>query len=118
MAASAFERRSAGRTKIMNVTLLFFSTSVCREFGQWRIMLADRKTKSCRALIAFRFLKLNLFAFKFGKLIMDGLHEVFAGPFFNLRMVRHDDGSLSSGCSPAKIIPKKRKAPAPGAPSS
>lgn len=39
-------------------------------------MLADRKTKSCRALIAFRFLKLNLFLFKFGKLIMDSLHEV------------------------------------------
>jgi hypothetical protein len=39
-------------------------------------MLADRKTKSCRALVAFRFLKLNLFLFKFGKLIMDSLHEV------------------------------------------
>jgi hypothetical protein len=39
-------------------------------------MLADRKTKSRRALIAFRFLKLNLFVFKFGKLIPDSLHEV------------------------------------------
>jgi hypothetical protein len=43
-------------------------------------MLANRKTKSCRALIAFCFLKLNLFAFK-GKLIMDRLHEVLAGQF-------------------------------------
>ena len=34
-------------------------------------MLADLKTKSCRALIAFRFLKLNLFIRKFGKLIME-----------------------------------------------
>jgi hypothetical protein len=59
-------------------------------------MLADRKTKSCRTLIAFRFLKLNLFAFKFGKLIMDSLHEV---RFSNLGTGRHNDGSPSSGCS-------------------
>ena len=52
-------------------------------------MLANRKTKSCRALIAFCFLKLNLFAFKFGKLIMDRLHEVLAGRFFNLGMGRY-----------------------------
>jgi hypothetical protein len=95
----------------MKVALLFFSTTVCRGFGQRRITLADRKTKSCRALIAFRFLKLNLFAFKFGELIVDSLHEVLAGPFFNLRMVRHDDGSLSSGWQ--KITRKKRKLPPP-----
>ena len=64
-------------------------------------MLADWKPKSCRALIALHFLKLNLFAFKFGKLILDRLHEVLAR-FFDLGMVRHDDGSRSSGCSPAK----------------
>ncbi len=34
-------------------------------------MLADRKMESCRALIAFQFLKLNFFAFKFGKLIVN-----------------------------------------------
>jgi hypothetical protein len=59
-------------------------------------MLADRKTKSCRALIAFRFLKLNLFVFKFGNLIMDRLHEV---PFSDLGTGSHNDGSPSSGCS-------------------
>ena len=47
----------------------------------WRIV--DRKTESCRALIAFHFLKLNLFAFKFGKLIKDSLHEMLAA-FFQL----------------------------------
>ena len=56
-------------------------------------MLADRKTKSCRALIAFRFLKLNLFVFKFGKLIPDSLDEVLFGA------ASHNDGSPSSGCS-------------------
>ena len=59
-------------------------------------MLADRKTKSCRALIAFRFLKLNLFLFKFGKLIMDSFHEVL---FSDLGTGSHNDGSPSSGCS-------------------
>ena len=59
-------------------------------------MLADRKTRSCRALIAFRFLKLNLFVFKFGKLIMDSLHEVL---FSDLGTASHNDGSPSSGCS-------------------
>jgi hypothetical protein len=59
-------------------------------------MLADRKTKSCRALIAFRFLKLNLLLFKFGKLIMDSLHEVL---FSDLGTASHNDGSPSSGCS-------------------
>jgi hypothetical protein len=59
-------------------------------------MLADRKTKSCRALIAFRLLKLNLFLFKFGKLIMDSLHEVL---FSDLGTASHNDGSPSSGCS-------------------
>ena len=59
-------------------------------------MLADRKTKSCRALIAFRFLKLNLFVFKFGKLIPDSLDEVL---FSNLGSGSHNDGSPSSGCS-------------------
>jgi hypothetical protein len=59
-------------------------------------MLADRKTKSCRALIAFRFLKLNLFMFKFGKLIMDRLHEVL---FSDLGTGGHNDGSPSSGWS-------------------
>jgi hypothetical protein len=49
MGASAFERRSAGGTTIVNGALLFFSTTVYRGFGQWRIKLADRKTKSCRA---------------------------------------------------------------------
>jgi hypothetical protein len=65
-------------------------------------MLADRKTKSCRALIAFRFLKLNLFLFKIGKLIMDNLHEVL---FSDLGTGSHNDGSPSSGCSiaPAKL---------------
>jgi hypothetical protein len=65
-------------------------------------MLADRKTKSCRALIAFRFLKLNLFVFKFGKLIPDSFHEVF---FSNLGTGRHNDGSPSSGCSIALSKP-------------
>jgi hypothetical protein len=59
-------------------------------------MLADRKTKSCRAPIAFRFLKLNLFLFKFGKLIMDSLHEVL---FSDLGAGSHNDGSPLSGCS-------------------
>jgi hypothetical protein len=59
-------------------------------------MLADRKTKSCRALIAFRFLKLNLFLFKFGKLVMDSFHEVL---FSDLGAASHNDGSPSSGCS-------------------
>ena len=59
-------------------------------------MLADRKTKSCRALIAFRFLKLNLFMFKFGKLIPGSLHEVL---FSNLGTGRDNDGSPSSGCA-------------------
>ena len=66
-------------------------------------MLADRKTKSCRALIAFRFLKLNFFLFKFGKLVMDNLHEVF---FSELGTGSHNDGSTSSGCSiaSAKLV--------------
>jgi hypothetical protein len=55
-----------------------------RGCGQSRIELADRKTQSCRALIAFHFLKLNLFAFKVGKLIMNSLHEVLARRFSNL----------------------------------
>ena len=59
-------------------------------------MLADRKTKSCRALIAFRFLKLNLFLFKFGKLVMDSFHEVL---FSDLGTGSHNEGSPSSGCS-------------------
>ena len=63
-------------------------------------MLADRKTKSCRALIAFRFLKLNLFVFKFGKLIMDRLHEVL---FSDLGTGSRNDGSPSSGCSIASV---------------
>jgi hypothetical protein len=60
------------------------------------MMLADRKTKSCRALIAFRFLKLNLFMFKFGKLIMDRLHEVL---FSDVGAGGNNDGSPSTGCS-------------------
>src|SRR5438270_7868127 len=55
-----------------------------RGFGQSRIELADRKTQSCRALIAFHFLKLNFFAFKVGKLIMNNFHEVVARRFSNL----------------------------------
>ena len=65
-------------------------------------MLADRKTKSCRALIAFRFLKLNLFMFKFGKLIPGSLHEVL---FSNLGTGRDNDGSPSRGCSIALSKP-------------
>jgi hypothetical protein len=51
-------------------------------------MLADLKTNSCRALIAFRFLKLDLLAFKFGKLIVDR-HKVLAVRFFNVGTGRY-----------------------------
>jgi len=70
--------------------LLASRTTGPRGCGPWRIV--DRKTESCRGLIAFHFLKLNLFAFKFGKLIMDSLHEVLARRFSSLGTGRHNVG--------------------------
>ena len=47
-------------------------------FNRWQIFASERESQTCRTLVSFRSPERTFFALKFGELLVDSAHEVFA----------------------------------------
>lgn len=46
--------------------------------SRWQIFASERESQTCRTLVSFRSPERTFFALKFGELLVDSAHEVFA----------------------------------------